>query len=116
MLGLNAYRDECFQTTEEKGFHAKPNQPGELIALAHSELSEALEEVRDGHGLNEVYYKIDKNGLNKPEGVPVELADVIIRIFDMCGLWGIDIEKVVREKMDYNKTRPYQHGGRILQR
>lgn len=46
----------------------------------------------------------------KPEGVPVELADAIVRILDMCAAWGIDIDEVVAHKMAYNERRPYKHG------
>ena len=43
-------------------------------------------------------------------GIPSELADVVIRIFDFCGGNDIDLEKVILEKMEYNETRPYKHG------
>lgn len=48
----------------------------------------------------------------KPEGVAVELADCVIRILDYCGHAGIDIEEAIRIKHEYNKTRPYRHGGK----
>ena len=90
---------------------------GTSIALIHSELSEALEEVRAGKpGL---YFK-EVNGFTvtdaterrgeKPEGVAVELADAVIRIADLCGHLGIDLDAVIREKMAYNEGRPYKHG------
>lgn len=46
----------------------------------------------------------------KPEGVPSELADVIIRTLDACAAWGIDIETIIQEKIKYNKTRSHKHG------
>lgn len=58
------------------------------------------------------HYKDTK--LLKPEGIPSELADAVIRIFDMCGYYGIDLEKAIDEKMAYNKTRSYKHGGKKL--
>lgn len=46
----------------------------------------------------------------KPEGVASELADVIIRVLDMCGAHDIDIETAVRLKVAYNATREVLHG------
>jgi len=117
--GLNDLRDEVGAWCRRKGWHedidsARPNSAGDLLMLAVTELAEALEEVRDHHGLNEVYYVTDKQGRQKPEGVPVELADCIIRIADMADRWGIDLEAVVCEKMAYNENRPYKHGGRSI--
>lgn len=48
----------------------------------------------------------------KPEGMAVELADCIIRILDTCAFMSIDIERAIRAEMEYNKTRPYRHGGK----
>jgi hypothetical protein len=49
----------------------------------------------------------------KPEGVAVELADAVIRIADLCGYLGIDLDTVISEKMAYNETRPFKHGKRF---
>jgi NTP pyrophosphatase (non-canonical NTP hydrolase) len=94
----------------EKGFWstAPQQQDSGKLMLMVSELSEAMEELRSGHDRNEVYY----SETGKPEGVPIELADCLIRILDYCGQWGIDIDMAVAEKMAYNKTRPYKHGNK----
>jgi NTP pyrophosphatase (non-canonical NTP hydrolase) len=102
--------EESHGTALAKGWHENQRTPGELIALMHSELSEALEEVRDGHNLHEVYLS-DKG---KPEGFGVELADCVVRIADACGLYGIDLDAILAQKMAYNKTRPHRHGGKVL--
>jgi NTP pyrophosphatase (non-canonical NTP hydrolase) len=49
-------------------------------------------------------------GLFKPEGVPAELADVVIRIFDFCGTRGIDLGAIILEKAEFNTTREQHHG------
>jgi NTP pyrophosphatase (non-canonical NTP hydrolase) len=44
------------------------------------------------------------------ENFAEELADVVIRLFDLCGGLGIDLETEIKKKMDKNKLRPYKHG------
>lgn len=50
----------------------------------------------------------------KPEGIPSEMADVIIRVAHYCGANGIDLAEAVIEKAAYNATRPYKHGNKAL--
>lgn len=97
---------QAHATAEQKGWWDRaPNIP-EKLALIHSELSEALEEYRKGGDLAQ--WSIGQ----KPEGFVVELADAVIRIADLCGYLGLPLTLAVREKMKYNKTRAYRHGGK----
>lgn len=48
----------------------------------------------------------------KPEGFVVELADVVIRIADLCGALGLDLAEAIEIKHAYNATRAYRHGGK----
>lgn len=107
---VNEYVKISYENAVEKGWHEQERSVGDLIALMHSELSEALEEYRNGHDTTEVYYNADKP--RKPEGIPIELADCVIRIFDFCGKYGIDLEEALNEKIIYNKSRPHRHGGK----
>jgi hypothetical protein len=77
------------------------------IALAHSELSEALDAYRD-----KIWSETREDG--KPIGVGPELADTFIRLLDMVDIWEIDIIAELERVIAYGHTRPYQHGGRIL--
>ena len=118
---------EAHENAVNKGFWEEERTIGEQIALMHSELSEALEEARKFKTAKESdkrFYQIEKiyySGENyistaetkickKPEGFPIELADTVIRIFDTCGKYGIDLEKAIEIKMAYNKTQPQKHG------
>jgi len=69
---------------------------GELLCLVHSEISEALEGYRKS-------LKDDK--LPHRDMFEVELADALIRIFDIAGAHSMDLGGAVREKLEYNKVR-----------
>lgn len=130
-LTIRELVDESFATANAHGWWPTGDTPNipEKIALMHSELSEALEEVRSGRDPAVMYAEPDygassykeslarsqrepAHGLPKPEGFPSELADVVIRIADLCGYYGIDLEAALAAKMAYNKTRPFRHGGK----
>ena len=99
---LNEWARDIHQNAVEHGWWDEPRSFGDIVALCHSELPEALEEYRNGRLPTEVY--AGNNG--KPEGIPIELADVIIRVLDYCGYAGIDIDAAISQKHEYNRTRP----------
>lgn len=105
-MRLNDLADKAHAHAVSKGFYEKPPEVPTLLCLLHSEVSEALEAWREGHA--EGYTAPD----GKPEGLPAELADVVIRVADMAGFLGIDLEAAVAEKMAFNATRPHRHGGK----
>lgn len=200
-MSLNELAKEAHQISVEHGWWDPEPSFGDLVALMHSELSEALEEFRSKRPM--VWHKCMTcdgdtpcmeggcgdwdNGTceltclsPKPEGIAVELADCIIRILDWAGhegvemdrifgavknhypTWevapvqkfgdfisglhnllsmaytdeedmrgiyfcmvidyiqealkqsGVDLYTVMRAKMEYNRTRPYRHGGKVL--
>jgi len=93
----------------------------EKLLLIVSEVTEAQDELRTGHHATETYYNVDGevtynkfslngDGPHKPEGVPSELADVVIRAFDLAAETGIDLAGMIAEKLAYNATRPFMHG------
>ena len=108
-LTISEIVTEAHGTAVDKGWwpESAPTNVAEKIALMHSELSEALEAYRS----NRMEPSVGPCG--KPEGVASELADVIIRIADFCGHYRVDLSAAIAEKMEYNKTRPYRHGGKV---
>lgn len=118
---LNKLMGQVHQNAVEHGWWEEERSFGDIVALCHSELSEALEEFRNKRKPNEIYYSgkdlestIVTNATTKPEGIPIELADCIIRILDYCGKENIDIEAALKIKHEYNKSRPYRHGGKVI--
>jgi NTP pyrophosphatase (non-canonical NTP hydrolase) len=168
---INEWRDRVHATAVEKGWWEPQEQIvalplqggpvtafvqrtfGELIALVHSEASEALEEHRLGHHPDNLYFsfrsKPGGSGVEvlreiedgrimvrpydsermveltpdnaaqygfevKPEGIPSEMADIIIRVLDIAGYYGIDIERAMLVKAKYNESRSHRHGGKKL--
>lgn len=119
MSEINNLIKEVHQTAIEKGWWEKERPPLEIYALIHSEISEAVEEVRNSKPA--LHFGISGQGLPKaecivqnlkPEGELIELADAVIRIFDYCGHKKWDLEEAIKLKMEYNKTRPIRHGNK----
>ena len=81
----------------EHGWWDKERLVPELLCLIHSEVSEALEAYRNSN----------------IEGMAEELADIVIRVFDMAEGMGIDIQTEIIEKHMINKKRTYRHGGKM---
>ena len=121
---LSSIQQEAHEFARENGYWKlseanglpRPDQFPEKIALVHSEASEALEAYRDLLSvavaptytpafrgvLQHVWYNEEEKDL-KPEGVPIELADVVIRVADIAEAFGIDLEDAVLKKMAWNR-------------
>lgn len=112
MTDLQALVSAAHSTAVEKGFWddaPKFTDPaygayiGNKLMLIVGELAEAHECLRKGEWDVDIY-------AGKPEGLPVELADVAIRLFDLCGALNFSLGDEVDRKMSYNATRQRLHG------
>lgn len=89
----------CHEAAREKGFWEKERNTGEMLMLVVSELGEAIEAHRRG-----------RFGIGKKDTFEDEIADAVIRLFDLCGGLGIDLEREINWKMAFNQTRSKRHG------
>jgi NTP pyrophosphatase (non-canonical NTP hydrolase) len=106
---IEAYNEkakEVNQTARDKGWWDKERNDGEMIALMHSELSEALEAMRIGDPPD--------NHIPEFTGVEAEMADVIIRIMDFGMARGYRVAEAVEAKTAYNNGRTHKHGGKAF--
>lgn len=104
---IDAFEDVayiCHEIACSKGWWDESRSDGELIALMHSELSEALEAARHG----------DPPDDKIPEfsGVEAELADTIIRIMDVSVRHNLSVSGAIIAKARFNATRSHKHGGK----
>lgn len=109
---LSALQDACHGAARSKGWHdgadwSNPQRQLAALMLITTEIAEAAECVRVGQ------IQPMRGPGGKPEGLPSELADAVIRVLDMAGAMGINIEAAVAEKVAFNATRPHRHGGKI---
>ena len=79
-------------------------------AFAPEGSPEAERRLQGMHALMEIYEKWSA----KPRGFDIELADALIRIFDLAGAKGIDLDAALTRKHEYNKGRERMHGGRLV--
>lgn len=92
--GLNARMAEVRALCDAKGFSADPERIWEMLALIHTEVSEATDAYKKGEPLDRV---------------GEELIDAVIRIFHLLSVLGLDAEALFDAKMAYNWERPYHY-------
>lgn len=124
-IDLSAFDEiakQCYLNSLEHGFYedfklhkdieSVRSYWGNKFMLMVGEYAEAHEELRSGHSITEIYYNPEKPG--KPEGVPVEVMDGVIRSLDFLGylyvVWGVKPSDVLLGKFNYNVSRPVMHG------
>jgi len=106
VANLDLLADTCYRIAGSKGWHENdPRNFGEVIALIHSEASEAFEFHRKGD---------DAPSDHIPDftGVEEEFADIIIRVLDAGVELQLRVPEAVIAKLEYNRTRTHKHGGK----
>lgn len=101
--GIEAAMDIVHTTASNAGWYRDPKTGkeiernfGEVVALMHSELSEALEADRKD---------LMDDKLPHRDGREVEFADCIIRIFDTARAMNMDLAGAIIEKNRFNRER-----------
>jgi len=119
-MNINDTAKAIHSINVEKGFWENPRNKGELLMLVVSELAEALEADRKNRysinnpkdiaalandvDFNDAFSKLVKDTFED------EIADAVIRLFDMSAGLGIDLESHIMAKLRYNANRPKMHG------
>jgi NTP pyrophosphatase (non-canonical NTP hydrolase) len=101
VTAINELAADINKGNRARGFWDGERNKGEMIALIHSELSEALEGLRKDN-------TSDKLPLHTAE--EEEMADAVIRILDYAAGFGLNIGQAIASKLEYNANRPYKHG------
>ena len=121
MKELNKLAAQVYEGNKQRGFDVAKENIGQSLMLVVSEISEALEADRkDKHTTRDTVLKLHYE-TNLGQFITVfksdvkdsfedEIADAMIRLFDLCGGLGIDIERHIELKLKYNATREFRHG------
>jgi len=96
MRTIDEWCRELHNLAVSKGFWDVESPVSTKLMLVVTELGEACEADRKG----------DWDNFRE------EIADTVIRIFDLCGALDIDIEREIEKKHAVNKNRPLRHGKR----
>lgn len=89
---------KIYQNAVDHGWWELPRPIPEVLCLIHSEVSEALEAFRN----------------NDHDNFREELADIVIRVLDAAEGYGINLQEEILKKHEFNKKRPYKHGGKVI--
>ncbi len=92
--GLNPKVAEVRALCDAKGFSSAPDRIWEMLALIHTEVSEATDAYKKGEPM---------------EHVGEELIDAVIRIFHLLSALGLDADALFADKMTRNWDRPYKY-------
>ncbi len=93
-IGLNEKMQQVRALADGKGFSSDPERIWEMLALIHTEVSEATDAYKKGEPM---------------EHIGEELIDAIIRILHLLSALDLDAEQLFQDKMKRNWERPYKY-------
>ena len=114
-MTVRQMQDKCFDHALTHGFIRKNMSVDVLLCEVYGEVNEALDAsradkradydsyIKEGK-TNEAFTKYIKDSLED------ELADTVMRVATLCGYLGIDLQRHIEEKSNFNKSRGYLHG------
>lgn len=115
---FSEWQKEIMEWAEEKGWNQglDVRSFGDWISLMHTEVSEAYEDYRNHHGIDEIYYEYEdkpirpedldwfreqyREAILKPCGIPIEMADLMIRILHFAEFFKFDVDEVMESMED----------------
>lgn len=108
--GFQAFQHNVSEWALRKGWliPGEKRNPLELLMLVTTELAEAAEAFRHNNP------KCSREGMEQFTHAEEELADAVIRIFQMAGEYGFDLGAALTAKMAFNEGRPVRHGGKAF--
>jgi NTP pyrophosphatase (non-canonical NTP hydrolase) len=98
----NKIAKSIYKNAVNHGFWKEEKNDGEAMALIHSEISEALEAMRNDNP--------SSSKIIEYSSVEEELADAVIRIMDYAFGKDLDVAGAILAKIEYNQSREYMHG------
>jgi NTP pyrophosphatase (non-canonical NTP hydrolase) len=124
---MNKLAQEIHANACAKGFWDQPRPIAQILMLVVCELAEAVEADREGRRADleafergsagaSMFWEASKDRwcgsfkAHVKDAFEDEIADAIIRLLDLCCHLGIDIERHIALKMEYNATRERLHG------
>jgi len=121
---INELAQQVHKNARDKGFFDQPKNLGEMLCLIHSEVSEALGAIRQekyasNKDISDSDYLLERGNIQDWDShfkhhikntFEDELADIVIRIMDLCAFKNIDLEWHIKAKMRSNELREFKHG------
>jgi len=117
-MTINEIAEKVHVLAREKGWYDKEEDENQYIERICNNLHDEISELHESWRSCNLHLPCDKSadmitaGIEPITCLEEELADIIIRVLDSAQYFGIDIQKVILAKHEYNTGRTYRHGGK----